>query len=181
MRSSILAVLLFTFLASILSCKKAVDPTLEAYRIYSAFFAYQTLGHGDDALRPDAGYTAILADIPATPMTSLVDLSSELQGRLPEIEPGTIAAEVNCSKTGHKLDARFALPVPYAIAYDTKAPQRLGYLQLSCVGINPAGTQAVFHVDRVKCGTCGIGKWILMRKSNDGEWHIQKEDIEWIV
>lgn len=181
MRSVQVALLLLPCLVSILSCRKAENPQLETYRVYSAFLSYQTQGHIDDQLRPDTGVTAILSQIPALSSAAIKALPGEVRDFLPGIETETISSVVQCSTMNHRLSAQFILPVPYALAETTYKTEKLGYLQLSCVGFNVAKTQAAFHIDRVKCGTCGVGKWILMKKSEDGQWHIQSEAIDWIV
>jgi hypothetical protein len=153
----------------------SVDP----YDVYSAFLVDESQGHPDDDLRAESPRTAILAEIPAVPPSAIFDLQRYLQEQFPQIETGTIASVLRCSKDSHRLEHKFNLPFPYKIADDKKAKYPLGYLQFSCVGINPAGTQAVFSVERTRCH-CGVGKWILMRRAKNAGWDIEKEVIEWI-
>jgi hypothetical protein len=86
------------------------------------------------------------------------------------------------------IERRFLLPGNYAIAdhHETEStdfqktfPNSYGYVVLSSVGFNAEHTEAYFYVEHI-CGLCGSGRYVLLQKTERGDWQIADEQYTWI-
>lgn len=157
------------------------EPSGAQYAIYSAYLRFQLDGkHGIENLRLGEGGSVISPEIKPTSMPRDAKGQLEIKSQLPEAENETLESLAKCSADSWRLLPKLNLPVEYKLIPPKLVKSRSSYIELSCIGMNGAGTQAVFFVSRLHCD-CAVGLLVLMRKSEDGSWTISKEIQEWIA
>lgn len=86
------------------------------------------------------------------------------------------------------LERRFSLEGSYSLVseavtqspkFQEKFPNAYGYIVLSSVGFNRENSEAHFYIEHI-CGLCGSGRYVLMRKSDQGGWKLIEEQYSWV-
>jgi hypothetical protein len=159
------------------------------YAVLSDFFDSQLAGKS----RPDAITVGAKGSVIAPTTLSLKPLDGALRNWLMKDLKGltadTIKSLGGCAERRMIVKHAFDLPVEYELALpeetkDFRAlyarhPHTNGYIQFSCVGVNSAGTQALFFLERLMTPSA-VGKWVLMEKGSSGSWVLKHERVSWI-
>jgi hypothetical protein len=111
---------------------------------------------------------------------------------LPEIEPQTFDSYLEKNKVPHELkvsnlgprvvlgDLEFSDDIEkFWSTYYKRYPHAAGILSLSDVGFNNNHDQAIVYEVNVCGDLCGVGKYVLLCKSN-GKWEVLREGVLWI-
>jgi hypothetical protein len=164
-----------------------------AYTVISVFLRTQLSRKNDaDAIR--IGYMGSV--IAPETLNWKVPISAQdkswMKRELSGIGDDTLASFERCAAVSVPFGSRLSLPLEYQIVTPEESrslnklyakipyPKRRGLLRFSCVGWNTAETQALFFVERTFC-RCGVGKFILMEKTEAQNWIIKAEMLRWIA
>jgi hypothetical protein len=158
-----------------------------AYDVYSAFLRSQLAGHnGIDDLRVGE-HAAVLAPITIT-FSSFPDWDS-VKSSSKGLQISTFEGFEQCKADSLSLSHSFTIETPYEVAsredissvkkFITRYPENHCVIHFSCVGFNPAETQAFFIVERSMCHS-GVQKYILMEKDASAKWMLKSEVVGWI-
>jgi hypothetical protein len=186
------------FLAAAAWCCSAFGQTTEidarSYAIFS-FLRVQLKPRDDFRIRP---VIAPFTNQMVKPPRALAwEKGQWIQERLRGLTSETLESFEHCADRSVSVGHRFDLPFEYEIAKPeesenlkrtedirrlyTQHPQANSYISFSCVGLNAAGTQALFFVERWGQRFPNSGAWILMQLDATDHWIIQGKLVEWAV
>jgi hypothetical protein len=121
--------------------------------------------------------------------------ASQLQSEVPTLKRTTIDAFRKVNRQQASFQRSFQTVVDYELidstqlesvfkngdwpAFYKRFPGSTGIARFSRVGINAAGTQALFYASHECGGLCG-GGWYVVMERRDGRWVIEKEIEMWV-
>jgi hypothetical protein len=149
----------------------------ETYRVYSACLNYDVRGE----------YLLVLQNR-TTAKTLSCDWET-LSRRLPPLKRSTFVDFCVRNLWRRRLEPLLSVSAPYRLAsahelglpaeqFNQRFPNNLGYVSVSAVGFSSEMDQALIYIDNWRCGLCGGGGWILLKKRS-GTWDFEAEYQVW--